>query len=101
MGPRTILGILEKSKIYWPWWVLNLHHPACSTVTIHTAVSQLLTYVQHQLLKHEIDMNQGGTDLHINSETFLILEINAHYFFCKVAHVAHVQTQALDANHSN
>ena len=46
-------------------------------------------------------MNQGGTDLHTNSETFLILEINAHYFFCKVAHVAHVQTQALDANHSN
>ena len=46
-------------------------------------------------------MNQGGTDLYINSETFLILEINAHYFFCKVAHVAHVQTQTLDANHSN
>jgi len=46
-------------------------------------------------------MNQGGTDLHIRSETFFILEINAHYFFCKVAHVAHVQTQALDANHSN
>lgn len=46
-------------------------------------------------------MNQGGADLYINSETFLILEINAHYFFCKVAYVAHVQTQALDANHSN
>lgn len=100
MGPRAILGILEKSKIYWPWWNLNLHHQACSTVTIHTAVSQLLTYMQHQLLKHGIEMNQGGTDLHINSET-LILEINAHYFFCKVAHVAHVQTQALDTNHSN
>jgi hypothetical protein len=100
VGPRAILGILEKSKIYWPWQNLNLHHPACSTVTIQIAVSQLLTYMQHQLLKRGIEMNQGGTDLHINSET-LILEINAHYFFCKVAHVAHVQTQALDANHSN
>lgn len=99
MGPRAILGIMEKSKIYWPWW--ELHHPACSIVTTHTAVSQLLTYVQHRLLKHGIEMNQGETDLHINSETFLILEISAHYFFCKVAHVAHVQTQALDANHSN
>jgi hypothetical protein len=93
--------ILEKSKISWPWWDLNLHHPACSIVMIHTAVSQLLMYVQHRLLKYGNEMNQGGTDLHINSETFVILEINAHYFFCKVAHVAHVQTQKLDANHSN
>jgi hypothetical protein len=80
MGPRTIVGILEKTEIFCPWWESNLGlsslHP--SHCTDYSSLLNILcnfSYFKTMLIPHYMNFSCFSAIAYFNP---LVLELNAH-----------------------